>query len=133
MTSAQILFGITPVTARKPNLVFVSSGGNDTLKDNDKPGSYPVQKTLSEMNEMFDKLIASGALVVYLGLNPGVVGAERLPEISKMAKAKGVIVVDGMNGLWENSSLMADRIHPNDAGYSIMCDRILNALVGYYP
>ena len=133
LTSDQILRGVKHVTYQKPKLIFVSSGGNDTLHDNKTPGSYPAQKTFDEMNVMFDDLLKTGAVVVYLGLNPPAPYAVRLPEIWPIAYGKGVIVVDGMDGLWENPLLMSDKYHPNNLGYSIMCDRIVAATRPYYP
>lgn len=132
-TSDEILLRNSRVLAQKPALVFVSSGGNDAIHNVGKPGSYPREKTLAEMDMMLTELINSGALVVYLGLEPNIAGAQRLPEISKMAATKGAIVVDGMRGFWGKRKYMADAIHPNNAGYKIMCDRILLAIKGHYP
>ncbi len=133
LTSSQILKAVNKVKSQKPKLVFVSSGGNDTLKDDKNPGSYPVQKTMNEMNVMFDELLKTGAVVAYLGLNPPAPYPIRLPEITVLALSKGVIVIDGMDGLWENPLLMADRVHPNNLGYAIMCNRMVNGILPYYP
>ena len=133
LTSEQILKAVNKVKSKNPKLVFVSSGGNDTLHDDKKPGSYPPAQTFKEMNEMFDTLLATGAVVVYLGLNPPAPYPIRLPDIWKIATDKGVIVADGMDGLWEDPTLMADKHHPNNAGYAIMCRRIVAATQGYYP
>jgi acyl-CoA thioesterase I len=133
LTSLQILARVQAVEADQPKLIFVSSAGNDTISDYYKPGSYPAQKTLKEMDEMFDRLLDTGALVVYLGLTPPWPRTERLTEVSDLAKQKGVIVVDGMNGLWKDPAYMADQLHPNNAGYKIMCDRILESIQGFYP
>jgi lysophospholipase L1-like esterase len=133
LTSSQILKAVQKVKKQNPKLVFVSSGGNDTLKDDKNPGSYPVQKTMDEMNVMFDDLLKTGAVVAYLGLNPPAPYPIRLPEITKLALTKGVIVIDGMNGLWGDPQFMADSKHPNNLGYSIMCQKIVNGIQPYYP
>jgi lysophospholipase L1-like esterase len=133
LTSSQILAKADQAQASGPKVIFVSSGGNDAILDMNKHGSYPAGKTLSEMSSLFERLLDTGAVVVYLGLNPPFAGGERLPQISQLARGKGVIVVDGMNGFWNNPNLMSDRIHPNDLGYSILCERVLTALKGYYP
>jgi lysophospholipase L1-like esterase len=133
LTSEQILKAMSKILKYKSKLVFVSSGGNDTLHDNKKPGSYPAQKTLNEMDFMFDELIRTGAVVAYLGLNPPAPYPIRLPEITQLALSKGIIVIDGMNGLWENPLFMADNHHPNNLGYSIMCYKIVNGIQPYYP
>jgi lysophospholipase L1-like esterase len=132
-TSAQITNTLNNAIAVKPKLVFVSSGGNDTLSEFNTPGKYPEAKSLKEMSDLFDKLLAENNVVAYLGLNPPAPYAARLPQISQLAESKGVIVIDGMNGFWTDASLMSDQIHPNDAGYSIMCNRILTAITPYYP
>lgn len=84
------------------------------------------------MTKLFDRLLATGALVVYLGLNPPYAGAERLPAITEIAKSKGVLVVDGMAGFW-NTQLMGDEFHPTTEGYRQMCQRIVEAVRGHYP
>ena len=133
LTSEQILKAARRILKYNSKLVFISSGGNDTLQDDKKPGSYPKQKTLDEMNLMFDTFLKTGAVVAYLGLNPPAPYPIRLPEITQMALSKGIIVVDGMNGLWENPQLMSDHVHPNNAGYAIMCNRIVSSIQSYYP
>lgn len=132
-TSEEILIYNSKVLSHKPSLVFVSSGGNDAIINTYKPGSYPKEKSYSEMDAMLGELIHSGALVVYLGLDPNIRGSERMPEIAKIAKQKGARVVDGMKGLWGKRKYMADAVHPNNEGYKIMCERILEAVKGYYP
>lgn len=130
-TSSSLEKRLPRILQDKPKLVFISSGGNDVITNHF--GSYPVQKSLDEMRRVFDALIAEGALVVYLGLNPPYAGAERLPMISIIAAAKGVIVVDGMNGFWGTTQWLTDGIHPNDAGYQLLCTRLLQAVSPYYP
>lgn len=132
-TSSEILIKADQVQVSNPKVIFVSSGGNDAIYDKGQPGVYPVAKTMSEMNSLFERLLNTGAVVVYLGLHPPFAGGERLPQIADLARSKGVIVVDGMNGFWNNPNLMSDQIHPNDLGYAIMCDRIVTALKGFYP
>jgi lysophospholipase L1-like esterase len=133
LTSAQITKAANNILKHNSKLVFISSGGNDTLHDHKKPGSYPEQKTLDEMNVMFDAFLKTGAVVAYLGLNPPTPYPTRLPAITQLALSKGIIVIDGMDGLWENPLLMADTYHPNNAGYSIMCNKIVNGIQPYYP
>lgn len=133
LTSSDTLTRVDAVAGVAPHLVFVSAGGNDVLSQRSRPGSYGAEKTLREMGEIFDRLLATGSVVAYLGLQPPYTGTERLLQISEMARQKGVIVVDGMAGFWGKNEFMFDPIHPNDKGYEIMCSRILQAVEGYYP
>ena len=130
-TSLQLLEDLDAPVNLKPKLIFVSSGGNDAINDVYFK-DYPEQKTLTEIPQIFDKLLATGALVVYLGLNPPFPEAARLPKVSDIARTKGVLVVDGMNGLWQ-SDKMWDDFHPNDLGYQEMCKKIFEAVKGHYP
>lgn len=134
-TSQQISNTISTVKMDQPKLVFVSSGGNDSLTENLYPGQYPESKTLQEMSALFDQLFQDNnqVVVAYLALNPPVPYAARLPKITEIAASKGVIVIDGMDGLWTDASKMYDQIHPNNLGYAIMCSRILDAVKPYYP
>lgn len=132
-TSSEVLIKADQVQMSQPKVIFVSSGGNDAIYNKGQPGIYPVDKTMSEMSSLFERLLNTGAVVVYLEIHPPFAGGERLPQIANLARSKGVIVVDGMNGFWNNPNLMSDQIHPNDLGYAIMCDRIVTALKGYYP
>jgi lysophospholipase L1-like esterase len=135
LTSERVLkvMQVVKTSSPAPHLIFISSAGNDARKESNKPGSYPEKQTMKEMEKIFDIALNTGAVVAYLGLNPPVPFAARLPKVSALAESKGIIVVDGMNGFWENSTLMADDLHPNDKGYAIMCDRMIAAISPYYP
>lgn len=130
-TSAGVLANLPAAIEKAPKLVFVSSGGNDAI-NNYYMGNYPEEKSLEEMNKIFDQLLATGALVAYLGLNPPYPQSERLPKISELARSKGVLVIDGMAGFW-NTDMMGDEFHPNTKGYTEMCRRIVEAVRGHYP
>jgi lysophospholipase L1-like esterase len=133
LTSDLILRQAQDVQTAGAKLVFVSTGGNDALIDS-QAHNYPASRTLEETAEIFDDLLATGAVVVYLGLDPHRPGAERLPQVSVLAASKGVLVVDGMNGFWDDPEYMSqDQIHPNDHGYAVMCSRLLDAVKGSYP
>lgn len=132
-TSDVVAKSVDKAVAMKAKIVFISAGIDDMLLNRVQPGSYPNQQTLSELGAQFDKLLESGALVVYLGLNPQTYLSERLPMAWDMANQKGVLVIDGMGGLWKDPSLMADDLHPNEKGYSVMCLRIISALKDHLP
>jgi lysophospholipase L1-like esterase len=117
-------------------MYFVSAGGNDVLYT--IAGlNYPEQKTLDDMNIVFDRLLSTNAVVVYLSLNPPVQPpyekTERLPKITALAQSKGIVIVDGMKNLWADPLYMADDVHPNDLGYEKMCGVIVNSVTPHYP
>ncbi len=118
---------------QNPKLIFISLGGNDAIRDHFNKGSFPASETYKNMEEIFTGLLRNNALVVYLALNPPYPGSERLPRITAIARGKGVLTIDALNGLWGDGGKMADEFHPNDDGYRIVCDRILAALKNHFP
>lgn len=108
-------------------LVFLSVGGNDVIRDL-TGSSYPESESLRNFEAILSELEPRKTRVVYLMLNPPFSGASRLPLLAAKAQARNIIVVDGMDGLWNQRQYMADQIHPNDAGYKIICDRIKDTL-----
>lgn len=132
LTSAEVLTNVDSIVRQKPKMVFISAGGNDAMIDMQSPGRYPEAKSTQALDALFDRLLTAKIMVVYLGLNPPI-ASDRMKRMSELAQSKGVLVVDGMNGLWSDPSAMSDSVHPNDRGYKIMCDRIKAAIKGYYP
>lgn len=131
LTTDEILQKVPEALFTNPKMIFVSSGGNDAIENYYDSGSYPETETLDGSALLFDQLLNSGALVVYLSLNPPLPGGERLKKVSDLARQKGVLVVDAMAGLWNNPQYMADQFHPNDEGYRIMCERLIAAITPY--
>jgi lysophospholipase L1-like esterase len=117
-----------------PKLAFISTGGNDALSEYYQPGSYPADKSVRELKRIILQFQTAGAVVVYLAINPPYdpTAAKRLQDMGKVARENGAIVVDGMAGLW-NTAKMSDDLHPNDDGYEVMCDRIIQAVSAHYP
>ncbi len=132
-TSIEVLMSSQGSFDEKPKVIFISSGGNDVMIDMNQPGAYPAANTIKEMSELFDRALATGAVVVYLGVFPPVKEAARLTDVAGIALKKGVVIVDGMRDFWGNAEFMSDEIHPNDKGYEILCRRTLEAMKGYYP
>jgi lysophospholipase L1-like esterase len=127
-TTEKILAQFKSRQTANPALIFISTAGNDTMIDINKPGAYPEAKTLQEAKELFKLASRTGAQVIYLGLKPPAEKTERLVKVTTLAKRSGAIVFDGMKNLWGNQKFMSDRIHPNDEGYKIVCSRLLRAL-----
>jgi acyl-CoA thioesterase I len=132
-TSDNIAKDIPTAVSTRPHLIFVSLGGNDAMIDHFNKGAFPIPRTMDNMGKLFDALLGTGALVAYLALAPPYPDSERLPQIAAMARQKGVLVIDGMQGLWDDKSKMNDSVHPNDEGYKILCQRMQKALDLFYP
>ena len=110
------------VLARDPDIVIVFLGGNDLLQ------GVSVQNRIANITTIVERIRADGATVILVGVGSGVLdpfnGA--LPSLASQTGSTLVpAVLDGILGV---SSLMADLIHPNNAGHTIIADRIEPAL-----
>ena len=122
-TTASALARIeSAVLARDADIVIVFLGGNDLLQ------GVPVQQRIANITAIVQQIRSDGAAVVLVGVGSGVIdpfeGA--LPGIASQTSSTLVpAVLDGIFGV---PSLMADLIHPNNAGHAIIADRIEPAL-----
>lgn len=111
------------VLAVSPAIVIVTLGGNDMLRQ------LPTATTLRSLREIFARLLDAGAMVVFLAIDPPLVGGERMKQVSELSRELGVLYVDSaMDGLWSSPRLMSDRIHPNAAGYRLVAERVRDVL-----
>lgn len=110
------------VLARNPKIVIVLLGGNDLLD------GVPVQTRLSNITNIVQRIRGSSAAVLLVGLGKPPIdpfdGA--LPALA--SNTGSTYVPDILEGIFGVPSLMADFIHPNNAGHAIMADRLEPAL-----
>ena len=111
------------VLAHSPRVVIVVLGGNDYLR------RVPVNETFSNLSSIVTRIREHGAAVVLAGVSVGLLTdpyASRYDALAREASAG--LVPDILGGLMGHSELMSDAIHPNDAGYEIIADRIAPVL-----
>jgi acyl-CoA hydrolase len=110
------------VLSRNPQIVIVFLGGNDILQN------VPVQQRISNITTIVQRLRQTGAAVILVGLGTGLLDAFNgaLPGIA--SQTSSTMVPDVLEGIFGVSSLMADPVHPNNAGHAIIADRIEPAL-----
>lgn len=122
-TSAQGLARIDEVVARDPGTVIVLLGGNDYLQ------RIPRDQVFSNLRAIIVRLQAQGAVVVLLGVRGGVLTDTFETEFKALAKETGsVYVSDVLDGLVGNMTYMSDAVHPNDAGYAQIAERVFKRL-----
>jgi lysophospholipase L1-like esterase len=121
-TSAALNRLQSDVLARDPRIVIVLLGGNDLLR------GVPQTQRLANMTQIVQRIRAAGSAVLLVGLsdsflNPFGGGLDELADRTDSALVPGIL--DGILGRQE---LMADGIHPNNAGHRLIADRIEPAL-----
>ncbi len=125
-TVARAFERLESLEALSPSIVILLLGGNDMLRRMDLDESFAI------LEAMIRRIQSGGALVFLVGLEglPLVAPVEK--RYFETAKRTGsVLIPDILKGVLGNSSLMADRIHPNAEGYRIMAERIAKAMRPY--
>ena len=122
-TTATGLARIDELDQYTPKVVMVLLGGNDYLKRIDS------SETFSNLALIIEEIHNRGAIVLLLGVRGGLLFDNFDTEFKKLGRTYDVAHVPNvLDGLVENPALMTDRIHPNDAGYAIIAERILPVL-----
>jgi len=109
------------VLQEKPDIVIVFLGGNDYLKKISPP------ETRANLRLIITKIQSQGATVLLLGYT-----ARFDNYLNDLAKKTGALYVPNvLEGIVGNATLMnSDGIHPNDAGYLKIADKIAPDLLG---
>jgi len=116
-TSAEGLDVIDQAIERNAGIVIVSLGGNDRIQRTEKERVY------KNMSKVISKLQNAGSLVVLLE-TPGYGSLYR--DLAQDHKA--LVVTNALAPIMRDPRLMSDLIHPNDAGYIKMAERIASTL-----
>lgn len=123
-TSEEGLRRLNKVIEQKPKVVMILLGGNDFLK------KVSREETFKNIDMIVDRLQASGSIVILLGVQSSVLVDADADEFERVAKEKGALYVPNvLAGIYARKEFLSDGIHPNDAGYEKMADKIYPALM----
>lgn len=120
-TSADALANLdASVLSLDPDVVILLIGGNDILE------RVPVQTTAANVSALVTRIQASGASVVLVGVHePSVTTYDYEAQYRQIAAQTGAYFVPGvLEDIVGRPFLTVDFIHPNDAGYRMIADRI---------
>lgn len=116
------------VLSLKPDIVLVLLGSNDYLR------GVSQNVTFDNLRSIVERIQASGALVVLVGARGGLLSDKFSSDFKDLAQEKGTLLVPSiMDGIIGETTLMSDEIHPNDAGYLKMADKIAPILLTALP
>ena len=114
-TTQDALNRINEVLVQDPSIVVLIIGGNDYLR------RIPKETTLSNVNTIIDELQRNNIAVVLVGVSRLVYNS----DYKKIAEEKNTLFVPHVLDLTRGKSdLMSDPIHPNDAGYALIAEKI---------
>lgn len=122
-TTADGLKRLSDLDKYNPKVVIVLLGGNDYLQ------KIPIEETFLNLEKIIQDIQSRGAVVLLLGVRGGLFSDKfdsRYKELSE--KYNTAYVSDVLDGLFANNKYMSDAVHPNDAGYKIIEERIYPVL-----
>ena len=130
-TTADGFARINEVLERRPAVVLLLLGGNDYLRQ------VPPDETFANLARIIERLQAEGIAVLLIGVRGGLIRdhfAEHYEELAD--RYRTAYVHDVLDDTLGVSGYMADPVHPNDAGYRVIADRVypvLAQMVGRQP
>lgn len=113
------------VLSRNPDIVIVFLGGNDILQNVDE------SVTVENLTEIVEQIQAQDAAVIIVGSYRDTFISQLDSMYQQIAISTGAEFVPGaLNGILGRDDLLSDAVHPNNAGYKIVTDRIWPKLRG---
>ncbi len=108
----------------KPGIVILLLGGNDFIRN---VADETIERNLSALIETFQK---EGVVVVLLGVRSGIISNNGEAIYERLHKKYGTIFIpDVLEGVYLKPGLMSDGIHPNDAGYKKIAERVYKLFI----
>lgn len=125
-TTASGLGRINALDVYRPQVVLLLLSGNDRLRQ------IPPEQTLENLTKIIQNIQSRGAVVIVLGVKGNLFSGSFEGQVEDLAKQNGAAFVpDVLDGLFGDAKYMSDTIHPNDAGYAKIADRIFPVLEKY--
>ena len=119
-TTDTALARVDVALAEQPRLMILLLGGNDFLR------KIPREKTMTNLERIITDFQDTGAIVLLLGVRSGIVSGGSDEFYEEIAETTGALYEeDVLEGIFGNASLMSDAIHPNNAGYAKIVERII--------
>ncbi len=92
-------------------------------------GVFLKKETFENLRTIIERFQGAGAVVVLLGVRGGILSDGYEGDYQELAKKYRTAYVSNiLDGLIGNTKYMYDGIHPNDAGYSIIADRVFTVI-----
>lgn len=102
-----------------PEVVLVLLGGNDYLQ------RIPKEETFNNLGVITDEIQRRGGVVMILGIRGGVLTDSYEKDFEKFTRTHGAAYVSNvLENLIGHPKYMDDSVHPNDAGYMMIAERV---------
>jgi len=118
-TTSDGLKRLDEIATLRPRVVLLCFGGNDSLNQERRT------QTFTNVGQMIDRFHREGAFVVLIGIRSASLRDYNEEHFANLAREKKVLYVpDMLRGLVFKPVYMSDAIHPNDAGYQKIAERL---------
>jgi len=122
-TTASALKRIEDILSEEPGVVIVLLGGNDIIR------RTPKEEIFQNLGSIIENLQSKGAVVLLLGVRGGLLYDTYDGDYKDLSKKYHTAYVSNvLDNLIGDDKYMSDGIHPNDAGYSIIAERVTPVL-----
>lgn len=113
------------ILSEHPDIVMILLGGNDYLHQEPRAGTF------KNLRSIITRIQEKDAVVILLGTRGGVLNDTFAKDFAALAQETGSAFVPGvLDDIFGNTKFMSDEVHPNDAGYLKMTDKIAPILEG---
>ncbi len=110
----------TDALQRNPKVVILVVGGNDIVR------LIPRETTYGNLEKLFDQLRSRGITVLFPEITSGKLFDDYNRTVQALADHYGVIYIpDALDQVFWTISKKFDPLHPDDAGYELLAQRIL--------
>ncbi len=118
-TTADGVRRLPELLAYDPGTVILLLGGNDTIK------RIPKDTTEENLETIIETLQKSSVVVVLLGVRGGILGDPKKDMYESLSDTYQIPYLPNvLDDLFGKQEFMSDGVHPNDAGYAIIADRV---------
>lgn len=115
------------VLTHNPQMVIVTQRNNDCKKNISK------QETLKNLDTMIDKIQRHGAIAVLITFEPSDMKCSYTNDFKKLMRRRRALLIENvLNDVKLNPQYMHDHIHPNNAGYLLLAERVYKSIKPYF-
>ncbi len=124
--SAQGVARLSEIDEHRPYMVLIEFGANDILR------GMSLERARDNVAQMTDYVQGRGAIAVIVDTG-GAFQMNRYSNLLKeLAHEKNALFVPGiMDGIYTDSSLKSDNLHPNEKGYEMIANRVAKVIRPY--
>ncbi len=127
-TADDALKRLEEVAQLRPRVVLLCLGGNDELQ------KLARAQMFANLGRAIDRLHQEGSFVVLIGIRSASLRDRNESDFRALAKRKKVhYVANILRGIFPNPAYMSDALHPNDAGYRFIAERLEKELRPLLP